>query len=115
MDIDEVRTRLQRRRRELRAELEELTAPPEAGVNLSFGKRVGDGTTEAVERFATTATARSISRTLSGLERALAKLEEGTFGICDGCGAAIADERLEAIPGSPVCIECASGAMKPRS
>src|SRR2546428_154779 len=54
-------TLLEDRRQELTDELARLTAPPEAGSNLSFGKRIGEGTTEAVERISTTATARSIA------------------------------------------------------
>jgi DnaK suppressor protein len=39
--------------------------------------------------------------------RALAKLDEGTYGVCDGCGEPIAPARLAAAPESVLCIECA--------
>jgi DnaK suppressor protein len=39
--------------------------------------------------------------------RALAKLAEGSYGVCDGCGAPIAPARLGAAPESVLCIECA--------
>jgi DnaK suppressor protein len=39
--------------------------------------------------------------------RALAKLAEGSYGVCDGCGEAIAPGRLAAAPESVLCIECA--------
>jgi DnaK suppressor protein len=41
------------------------------------------------------------------LERALAKLDEGTYGLCDNCGGPIAPGRLEAAPESTLCIDCA--------
>jgi DnaK suppressor protein len=40
--------------------------------------------------------------------RALEKLDDGTYGLCDRCGALIADERLEARPWSVLCVDCAS-------
>jgi RNA polymerase-binding transcription factor DksA len=98
---------LRARRDELAAELERLTAPPEPGATVSFGKRVGDGTTEAVERIATTATARSIAASLADTERALQKLADGTYGTCDSCGEPIGAARLEAMPAKVVCVECA--------
>jgi RNA polymerase-binding transcription factor DksA len=40
--------------------------------------------------------------------RALEKLDEGTYGLCDRCGALIPEERLEARPWSVLCVRCAS-------
>lgn len=108
MNLVAIRTLLLERRQRLADDLARLTEPPEAGVNLSFGKRVGDGTTEAVERIASTATARSIAESLAQVDRALAKLDEGTYGICDDCGRPIAPERLEARPATSRCVECST-------
>jgi RNA polymerase-binding transcription factor len=99
---------LAERARELREELRRLTErPPDAPAPVSFGKRVGDGTTEAVERISTTAAARSIAASLAEADRAIEKLAEGTYGTCDVCGAPIAAERLEAIPWTSLCVACA--------
>jgi len=97
------------RRQELTAELERLTAPPAQGAGIGFGKRVGEGTAEAVERLSTTATARSIASSISEIDHALAKLAAGTYGVCDDCGTQIPEERLEARPATPRCIGCANG------
>ena len=99
---------LQKRRAELQGELDRLMEPPEEGASVGFGKRVGDGTTEAVERLATTATARSIYRSLKDVENALARAAEGTYGICEICGAEIPDTRMEALPATTRCVGCAS-------
>lgn len=96
------------RRGELAAELERLTRPPESGINLSFGKRIGDGTAEAVERLSTTATARSIAASIADIDRALEKLEQGSYGTCDECGETIAVARLSALPATALCIGCSS-------
>ena len=103
----DIRRSLDDRKRTLQEELVRLTAPPEAGVNLSFGKRVGDGTTQAVERLSSTAVARSVSENLADVDRALAKLDEGTYGSCDECGGPIGAERLEAVPWATRCVRCA--------
>lgn len=99
---------LRRRLGDLEAELARLTEPPTEGASVGFGKRVGDGTTEAVERLATTATARSISASITDIKTALEKLDAGTYGICDGCGSPIGEARLEARPVSSVCVDCAT-------
>ncbi len=100
--------RLAQRRAELAGELERLTAPPDEAAVVAFGKRVGDGTTEAVERISTTLTARSIAASLAEVDRALEKVDAGTFGICDVCGDAIPIERLEARPFTSRCIRHAA-------
>lgn len=100
---------LETRRADLRRELERLTAPPEQGVGVGFGKRVGDGTTEAVERLATTAAARAIHRSLLDVERALQRVAEGTYGFCEQCGAKIPEARMEALPATTRCVACAAG------
>ncbi len=99
---------LEERRRELQDELASLTAVPrDPMAAVSFGKRIGDGTTEAVERLNNVGTANSIAVTLADVERALEKLEDGTYGICDSCGDPVGEERLEAIPSATLCISCA--------
>ena len=108
MQMTEVRILLEGRRRQLAAELAELTKPPEAGSNLSFGKRIGEGTTEAVERISSTAAARSIAAALAEVDRALEKVEEGTYGFCDECEQSISPERLEAMPAATMCVTCSA-------
>jgi RNA polymerase-binding transcription factor DksA len=34
-------------------------------------------------------------------------MEEGTYGWCQGCGEAIATDRLEAVPHTRLCASCA--------
>lgn len=45
---------------------------------------------------------------LALVNRALAKIENGTFGACEDCGNPISGERLNALPHAPLCIKCAS-------
>jgi DnaK suppressor protein len=106
---EDIRAALEAVREELRAELAELTATPRDPVGaVSFGKRVGEGTAQAVERIAQVDAAKRLDAKLRDVERALVKLGEGTYGRCDACGAEIGAERLEAIPWAVRCIRCAS-------
>jgi len=43
---------------------------------------------------------------LKEIDRALVKIESGTFGTCETCGQPIAEERLAAIPYATQCIDC---------
>jgi DnaK suppressor protein len=109
MDTREVAEELRERRAHLLTELGVVTTverDPDASV--SFGKRVGDGTTEAVERLNRVGTARELDAMLRDVDRALQKLEDGTYGICDRCGKLIPEERLEARPWSVLCVEDAA-------
>ena len=45
---------------------------------------------------------------IAAIRAALEKLEEGSYGICENCGGKIATARLEALPQTTTCIECAS-------
>ena len=40
------------------------------------------------------------------MKRALARIEDGTYGICAGCGEDIAVKRLQARPVAKFCIDC---------
>lgn len=107
MSANEVKHLLAERRSALTAELERLTAPPSDPASVSFGKRVGDGTTEAVERLATTATARSIAASIAEIDHALQRLDAGDYGSCENCGRDIPEARLEVRPAATKCVECA--------
>ena len=105
----EIRGTLERERDELRQQLGEITAAPrDPMAALSFGKRVGEGTSQAIERIEQVDVARRLEEKLADVERALQKLEEGTYGTCDVCGDPIAPERLEAIPWATRCVKDAA-------
>ena len=110
MDLAAIRTVLHERRDELRDELRALTTVTrDPSATIGFGKRVGEGTNEAISRIERVGQADALTATLEDVERALAKLDEGTYGICDRCGALIPEERLEARPWTSLCVEDAAG------
>jgi DnaK suppressor protein len=93
---------------ELTRELQTLTARTEDPGGISFGKRVGDGTSVAVERLSQVAAHERLQVMLADVRRAQAKLAEGSDGECDECGARIHPDRLDALPWATHCITCAS-------
>ena len=107
MDTATAERRLREHRAEIEDQLAGLMKAPERGSGISFGKRVGDGTTEAVSRLNDVGVADSLNASMERVERALTKISEGTYGTCDVCGEEIPAARLEAQPESAVCVKCA--------
>ena len=107
-DLEAIRRELEARRRVTRDRVAALAKRPERGTAQGFGKRIGDGTTEAVGRLTEIGVGRSLESTLARTERALDKLDAGTYGICDSCSAAIDPARLRAMPDSVLCLACAA-------
>jgi DnaK suppressor protein len=103
----EVKRLLRGRLEEIQRRLAELAKPPEPGSGIGFGKRIGDGTSEAISRRNDIGVGNSLLVTEEKLERALAKLDDGSYGQCDRCGGPIAPARLSAAPESVLCIDCA--------
>jgi DnaK suppressor protein len=106
-----VREVLQAKQAEVAAEIAALSAPPEDTGGIGFGKRVGDGTSIAVERLTLVAAHDRMVALLADVRRALAKLDDGSYGRCDTCGARIPTGRLEALPWAVRCVACASAGV----
>jgi DnaK suppressor protein len=107
IDLADVERVLRERADALDARLNGMAAPPERGSGISFGKRVGDGTTEAVRRLTEVGVGGSLESSQIRVHRALDKLDAGTYGTCDNCGHPIAPARLRFAPESILCIACA--------
>jgi len=107
LDLRVVEGELRSRHIALKDRLADLSRPPERGAEPGFGKRIGDGTTEAVSRLTDIGVGASLELAEARVARALAKLDEGSYGVCDACGEPIDVRRLRAAPDSALCIECA--------
>ena len=115
LNFDAIRVELDERRDRARERIALLAVRPERGSAVGFGKRIGDGTSEAVSRLTDIGVGDSLERGLDRAERALAKLDDGTYGMCDACGAPIARARLTAMPDAVLCLECAASERRVRS
>ena len=108
LDLAAIRRELEARRQSTLERVASLAERPELGEAQGFGKRIGDGTTEAISRLTDIGIGRSLETGLARTERALAKLDEGSYGTCDGCGEPIAPARLRAMPDGVLCVTCAA-------
>ena len=102
----DVRDLLEQERRELRDQLTELGFGGDGG--LTYDPNFADSSQVTAERGEAEALASKLRETLGEVEHALAKLDEGTYGVCEGCGQQINPARLEAKPAARHCIGCAS-------
>jgi DnaK suppressor protein len=105
---DAVRALLLEKRADLLARMAGISAAPSDSGGISFGKRVGDGTSIAVERLTQVAAHEQMLSQLADVERSLVKLDEGSYGACDLCGAPIPEGRLEVHPWATRCVACAA-------
>jgi RNA polymerase-binding transcription factor DksA len=100
-DVERV---LAEREAELEEQLAELTKPPGELGTISFGKRVGEGTSMAVDRLAAVSAQEHLLAMLEEVRRAQQRLAEGTYGTCEVCGEPIPEGRLEARPWATRCV-----------
>src|SRR5689334_21985426 len=96
---------LAEREQNLEDELAELTKPAGDVGGISFGKRVGEGTSMAVDRLAAVSAQEHLLAMLEEVRRAQQRLADGTYGTCEVCGEAIPQGRLEARPWATRCVE----------
>jgi DnaK suppressor protein len=102
--MDDVGRSLEEKRSQLREQLDQMSAPPTELGSISFGKRVGEGTSQAVDRLSAVPAHAKLLDLLEEVERALAKVDDGTYGRCDVCGDGIGAGRLEARPWATRCL-----------
>jgi DnaK suppressor protein len=48
------------------------------------------------------------------IDRALAKIDTGNYGVCEQCGQPIPQARLQALPYASLCVACKSGGLSRR-
>jgi DnaK suppressor protein len=99
------RAQLEEERARLRGQLEQMG---HFGTGMSFDEGFADSGQVTAERGEVEALANSLVETLTEIEDALKKFDEGTYGVCEHCGNPIPEARLEAKPAARHCIDCAS-------
>jgi DnaK suppressor protein len=97
----------------LREEAEQLAAEMEPG-DIQFDEESGEGGTLNVERERDLALSAQARAAVEEIDKALAKIEQGTYGICEKCGEPIKKARLKALPYASLCISCKSGGLSRR-
>ena len=78
---------------------------PGSGASPAFDDNFADSGQVAAEQGENKVLAAQLRTELDEVERALEKIDAGTYGVCEVCGQPIAEARLEAMPATRFCIE----------
>ena len=102
VDVQRYEKRLRDRLRELNERLkeidEDLDEPADPDAEERATEREGD---EVLENLGHAGLAE-----IKMIQAALARIKDGTFGVCVVCGEPISRERLEVLPHTPRCKQC---------
>ncbi|MFF5173495.1 TraR/DksA family transcriptional regulator [Micromonospora sp. NPDC000089] len=109
-ETDQIRLSLRARYDELSAEYEQAVTQSQGLRLVEVGDTAGDDQADSGTKTAERDTAQSLLRTIldrrAQFEHALTRLDEGTYGFCEGCAAPIPVERLEIFPSATSCVAC---------
>ncbi len=97
----------------LRIDAEQLAEDMEPG-DIQFDEESGEGDTLNVERERDLALSAQARAAVEEVDRALARIDAGTYGVCERCGQAIPKARLKALPYATLCVACKSGGLSRR-
>jgi len=111
--LNEERITYTRQAASLKAEADLLVAEREPG-DVQFDEESGEGDTLAVERERDLVLSASASAAVDDIDRAIAKIHDGTYGVCEQCYARIPKERLRALPYAALCVQCKSAGFSRR-
>ncbi len=110
--LDE-RTNYIRSAETLKAQADSLALEHEPG-DVQFDEEGGEGGTSNVDRELDLVLSAQARAAATEIDRALAKIESGTYGFCEQCGERIPDARLQALPQAALCVACKSGGLSSR-
>ncbi len=108
-ELAEVRSELQEQATVLRGEIDEAESTSAAITQNAVGEGSGDEAdagTKTFEREHEMSLANNSRDLLLQVERALGRLDGGTYGRCESCGDAIPKPRLQAFPRATLCVRC---------
>lgn len=109
-ELEHFKELLLQRRKEAKEEVDRMRAQIDEGkdqpeVNTVYGLHMADAGTEANEREKLHLMIARQRKYIGYLDRALERIENGTYGICRVTGEPISKERLEAVPHTEISIE----------
>ncbi len=74
--------------------------------NLGYGNHQADDATDAFEQAKELSLLQNSKWVLTQVEAALARIDEGVYGVCEQCGDHIDPARLKALPYARLCMDC---------
>ncbi|MHB8465257.1 MAG: TraR/DksA family transcriptional regulator [Acidimicrobiales bacterium] len=97
----------------LKEEADALAAEIGPGES-EFGEEGGEGGNLSVERELDLVLSAQARAAVEEIDRALVKIDNGTYGRCEKCGREIPRARLRVLPHAPLCVACKSGGLSRR-
>lgn len=110
-ELDELRQRLEAERAELQEQLTTIeetqfaTSQSDISGEVSFDEENADAGTFTFERERDLSIENNVRDLLGKIDRALSRMDEGTYGTCSRCGRPIEKPRLKALPYADLCIK----------
>ena len=111
MDSTAARERLEQEKERLRALIANMAEDNNEGDPVgsdelaTVDQHPADAGSETFEREKDMAILSNLEEQITEIEKALARVDEGTYGTCEACGKPIGDERLEVVPTARYCVE----------
>jgi RNA polymerase-binding protein DksA len=111
IDTEHFRTRLQEERKRVKEAIDYLHEENPGNVqdetqDSTADNHPADVATVTFDRELDYSLEENEERLLEAIDAALARIDDGTYGICSTCGQPIGEERLEALPWTTQCIDC---------
>ena len=110
-ELDELRQRLEAERAELQEQLTTIeetqfaTSQSDISGEVSFDEENADAGTFTFERERDLSIENNVRDLMGKIDRALARMDDGTYGTCTRCGRPIEKARLKALPYADLCIK----------
>jgi DnaK suppressor protein len=109
----EERANYLRQAQELKAQADSLALEHEPG-DVQFDEEGGEGGTSNVDRELDLVLSAQALSAIAEIDRALGKIDAGSYGRCEQCGNEIVAARLQALPHAALCVTCKSGGLSSR-
>jgi len=102
---EKAKRELQEEQNKLKKQLEKLNSAAYE-EHIGYGNHMADDATDAFDQTVDEALKREIKTALEKVNRALAKLKDGTYGLCEDCGGRVDRARLDVLPQALYCLDC---------
>jgi RNA polymerase-binding transcription factor len=111
MDLEALKNTLIAERERLGREIAELDADLSESLEDSseespYDQHMAETAAVTLDREIDLTLEENARAAITQIDRALRKLESGSYGACDKCGKVIGEERLKVAPFATLCIEC---------
>ena len=110
-EVQELKEKLLEERKDLQAQFDDLeefsfgSNQSDLSGEMGFDEEYADAGTATFERERDLSLVNNLRDLLERIDKALGKIDEGTYGLCDRCGRPIEKLRLKALPYANLCIK----------